>query len=275
MPPSTFLWGAFVAQVGHAHLPRGGGESELAAGQVVSAISSRSAPRTERFIAGARAGDHQAFRRLTEPYYRELHIHCYRMVGSFHDAEDLVQETFLRAWRNLGQFDGRGRFRSWLYKIATNACLKEIERRPSRARSRDIGPPADPTLPPSPPAADIVRLDPYPNVLLSELSGSAPDPEALYTFRESIELAFLTAIQLLPPRQRAVLILRDVLGWRAAEVAVLLESSEASVNSALQRARATLAQRLRRTGRDGTIQVSEPAERSLLARYIRAWERAT
>ena len=229
-------------------------------------------PFEERLIAAARAGDHEAFSRLTAPYYRELHVHCYRMVGSFHDAEDLVQETFLRAWRSLDTFRGRAQFRAWLYKIATNQCLKEIERRPSRALPRDFGPPADPTLTPSPPVAEIVRLEPYPDVHLGEVSGSAPDPEALYTFRESIELAFLAAIQVLPPRQRAVLILRDVLGWRAAEAATLLESSEASVNSALQRARATLAQRFRRTDPESLSQASEPAERSLLARYIRAWE---
>jgi RNA polymerase sigma-70 factor, ECF subfamily len=237
--------------------------------------SIRSADPTEgRLIAAARAGDQDAFRRLTEPCYRELHLHCYRMLGSFHDAEDLVQETFLRAWRSLGTFAGRARFRSWLYQIATNACLKELARRPSRVLPRDFGPPADPLLPPSPPAAEIVRLEPYPDALLGELERTSADPEALYSFRESIELAFLAAIQLLPPRPRAVLLLRDVLGWRAAEVAALLGSSVASVNSALQRARATLAdRRLPRADRDEATAVnSEAAERALLARYMRAWE---
>lgn len=230
-------------------------------------------PIEARLIAAARSGDHEAFRRLAEPYYRELHIHCYRMLGSFHDAEDLVQETLLRAWRSLDTFEGRAQFRSWLYTIATNACLKEIERRPARGLPWDFGPPADPTLPPAPPAAEIVGLEPYPDVLLSELPGTSADPEAVYVFRESVELAFLAAIQLLPPRQRAVLILRDVLGWRAAEVAALLKSSVASVNSALQRARATIAHRLPSPGRDGVVRVvSEATERSLLARYMQAWE---
>lgn len=226
-----------------------------------------------RLIAAAQAGDQDAFRRLSEPYYRELHVHCYRMLGSFHDAEDLVQETFLRAWRSLGRYEGRAQFRSWLYKIATNACLKEIERRPSRVLPRDFGPPADPLLPPSPPLAEIVHLEPYPDVLLSELPSSSSDPEAVYILRESIGFAFLTAIQLLTPRQRAVLILRDVLDWRAGEVAALLESSVASVNSALQRARATLAHRLPPNDRQGAGKdVSQAAERSLLARYVQAWE---
>jgi RNA polymerase sigma-70 factor (ECF subfamily) len=234
----------------------------------------RSADPTEgRLIAAAWAGDQEAFRRLTEPCYRELHLHCYRMLGSFHDAEDLVQETFLRAWRSLDTFAGRARFRTWLYQIATNACLKELARRPARVLPRDFGPPADPLLPPSPPAAEIVRLEPYPDALLGEVERTSADPEALYSFRESVELAFLAAIQLLAPRPRAVLLLRDVLGWRAAEVAALLESSVASVNSALQRARATLAQRHPRADRDGaTAATSEAAERSLLARYMRAWE---
>jgi RNA polymerase sigma-70 factor (ECF subfamily) len=233
----------------------------------------RSADPIEGLIAAARAGDQEAFRCLTEPYYRELHVHCYRMLGSFHDAEDLVQETFLRAWRGLATFQGRSHFRSWLYKIATNACLKQIGRRPSRVLSRDFGPPADPTLPPTPPVSEIVRLEPYPDALLGSLQTNSADPEALYILRERIELAFLAAIQLLPGRQRAALILRDVLGWRASEVAALLECSVASVNSALQRARANLAQRFPRSERDGADRaVSIAAERSLVAQYMRAWE---
>src|SRR6266508_5053992 len=232
-------------------------------------------PFEERLIAAARAGAHEAFSRLTAPYYRELNVHCYRMVGSFHDAEDLVQETFLRAWRSLDTFRGRAHFRAWLYKIATNQCLKEIERRPSRALPRDFGHPANPTLPPSPPVAEIVRLEPYPDVHLGEVSGSAPDPEALYTFRESVELAFLAAVQVLPPRQRAVLILRDVLTWSASEVAELLGATTVSVNSALQRARATIA-RQRREGRLRTDLVvpTDAVEESLVRRYIDAWEAA-
>lgn len=227
----------------------------------------------EQLIAAASAGDEEAFRRLTEPYRRALHVHCYRMLGSFHDAEDLVQETLLRAWRSLGSFERRAQFRSWLYKIATNACLKELERHPARVLARDFSPQADPLLPPSPPVAEIVQLEPYPDVALSGQSSDSADPEALYILQESVEIAFLTAIQLLAPRQRAVLILRDVLGWRATEVAALLGASVASVNSALQRARATVARHLPGTGReDPRGAVSNEAEQLLLARYIQAWE---
>ena len=149
-----------------------------------------------QLIAAARAGDQEAFQRLTEPYYRELHVHCYRMLGSFHDAEDLVQETLLRAWRSLGTYQGRAQFRSWLYKIATNACLKQLERHPARVLARDFSPEADRLLPPSPPVAEIVQLEPYPDVLLSERSSDSTDPEARYILRESIEIAFLTVIRL-------------------------------------------------------------------------------
>ncbi len=224
-------------------------------------------------IAAARAGDDEAFRHITEPYYRELHVHCYRMLGSFHDAEDAVQETFVRAWRGLASFQGRAQFRSWLYKIATNACLKQIERRPSVVLPREFGPPADPTLPPSRPVSEIVRLEPYPDLLLGDLQTSSPDPETVYILRERMELAFLAAIQLLPGRQRAALILRDALGWRASEVAKLLECSVASVNSALQRARAKLAERLPPgEGEGASRDLSVAAERSLVAQYMRAWE---
>jgi len=195
------------------------------------------------------------------------------MLGSFHDAEDLVQETLLRAWRSLGTFEGRAQFRAWLYKIATNACLKQLERHPARVPARDFSPQADPLLPPSPPVAEVLQLEPYPDVLLSAQSSDSTDPEALYILQESVEIAFLAAIQLLPPRQRAVLMLRDVLGWRATEVADLLGGSVASVNSALQRARATLSHHPLRTGRGNAGRaVSSEAERVLLARYIRAWE---
>src|SRR5262249_44202171 len=226
----------------------------------------------EQLIAAAAAGDEEAFRRLTEPYHRELHVHCYRMLGSFHDAEDLVQETLLRAWRSLGTFEGRAQFRSWLYKIATNACLKELERHPARVLARDSSPQAD-LLPPSPPGGEIVQLEPYPDVALRGQWSDSADPEALYILQESVEIAFLTAIQLLQPRQRAVLILRDVLDWRATEVAALLGASVTSVNSALQRARATVARHLPRTGReDPRRAVTKEAEQLLLARYIQAWE---
>ncbi|TMC95071.1 MAG: sigma-70 family RNA polymerase sigma factor [Chloroflexi bacterium] len=241
--------------------------------RAVAETAIRSVEPIEGLIAAAQAGDNEAFRHITEPYYRELHMHCYRMLGSFHDAEDAVQETFVRAWRGLATFQSRAQFRSWLYKIATNACLRQIERRPSRVLSRQYGPPADPTLPPSPPVSEIVRLEPYPDLLLGDQQTSSPDPETVYILRESMELAFLAAIQLLPGRQRAALLLRDVLGWRASEVANLLECSVASVNSALQRARANLAERLPPGEEDSASRVvSVAAERSLVAQYMRAWE---
>src|SRR2546427_3933962 len=157
--------------------------------RAVAETAIRSVEPIEGLIAAARAGDNEAFRHITEPYYRELHVHCYRMLGSFHDAEDAVQETFVRAWRGLATFQGRAQFRSWLYKIATNACLKQIERRPSLVLPRDYGPAADPALPPSPPVPGIVRLDPYPDALLAELETTSTDPETLYIRKETIELA--------------------------------------------------------------------------------------
>src|SRR3954453_13181376 len=172
-------------------------------------------------VAAAQAGDERAFRALVEPYRRVLEVHCYRMLGSRHDAEDLVQETLLRAWRSLERFEQRASVSTWLYRIATNACLDEIDRWPRRAE---------------------VPVDPFPDERLAEAALTAPvvDPAARYALREGMELALLTAIQRLPGRQRAVLILRDVLGWTGPEVASLLETTVAAVNGALQRARATV-----------------------------------
>src|SRR5262245_6110788 len=184
-----------------------------------------------------------AFAALTEPYRRELQVHCYRMLGSFQDAEDLVQETMLRAWRSRQQFQGRSSFRAWLYRIATNACLDALASKARRVLPYQLAPATDPRatslFTPDP---EIPWLQPYPDRLLDEVAPSDTEPDALAVERETIELAFLVAIQLLPPRQRAVLILRDVLGWSARETASLLESSVASANSALQRARATMKQ---------------------------------
>lgn len=230
-------------------------------------------PTDEPLIVAARAGDEAAFRRLTERYSRELHVHCYRMLGSLHDAEDLVQETLLRAWRRLDSFEGRAPFRAWLYKIATNACLNELERRPRRLPPRLNAPAADPRAEHTPYASEVTTLEPYPDALFDELGNAAADPQAHYLARESIELAFLTAIQLLPPRQRAVLILRDVLGWAAAEAAELLDTSVPAVNSALQRARSTVAREA--PGSPGAVRTdSRDAEAELLRRYMRAWEAA-
>jgi RNA polymerase sigma-70 factor (ECF subfamily) len=203
-------------------------------------------PNQRVLLAAAQAGDERAFRELVDPYRHALEVHCYRMLGSAHDAEDLAQETLLRAWRALERFEPRAQLQTWLYRIATNACLDELERRPRR---------------PEP-------IDPFPEV---ELDGSAAptyDPAALYAIREGMELALLRAIQNLPGRQRAVLIFRDVLGWTAPEVAELLESTVAAVNSSLQRARATVEQVLPMSARPLVAR----AERELLGRYIDAFE---
>jgi RNA polymerase sigma-70 factor (ECF subfamily) len=222
----------------------------------------------------ARRGDQDAFQQLAEPYRRELQLHCYRMLGSLHDAEDLVQETLLRAWRGLDRFEGRASFRAWLYRIATNACLNALASRTSvrRVLPRALGAPA--TQPPDgEPATEIAWLEPYPDAALEGIADAAPGPDARYELHESVQLAFVAAIQHLPPRQRAVLVLRDVLGWSAIETAGLLESSVPSVNSALQRARATLAQRFP-AGQPVAQPVPDDRQRALLERYVQAWEGA-
>jgi RNA polymerase sigma-70 factor, ECF subfamily len=217
-----------------------------------------------------------AFSQLVERYRPELQVHCYRMLGSFEDSEDLVQETFLRAWRGRASFSPRtaSSFRAWLYRIATNACLDVLRSRPRRILPPQVAPAADPAVPPSPPA-DLPWLQPYPDRLLEPIAPAHDEPGAVVVARETIELAFLAAIQHLPPRQRAVLILRDVLGWSAKETASLLDASVASANSALQRARATLRDRLpeRRTEWGPSSSPSDQ-ERELLRRYLEAHERA-
>src|SRR6201989_1546737 len=221
-------------------------------------------PRVEdaAVVAAVRAGDEAAFGRLTERHRRELHVHCYRMLGSFDEAEDLVQETFLRAWRGRSGFDAGPGLRPWLYKIATNACLDALRRRSRRVTTFDS-------------FAEVPWLQPYPDRLLDEVAPSEDEPDAILVSRETIELAFLALIQLLPARQRAVVILRDVLGWSAKEAADLLETSVASANSALQRARATLAERAPRrdAAPTATTELSRE-ERVLLAAFIDAHERA-
>ena len=223
-------------------------------------------------LAAARTGNHDEFSRLTEPYRRELSVHCYRMLGSLFDAEDVVQETLLRAWQKLDTFEGRASFRAWLYKIATNACLDALDRAPRRALPMALYPAADPRQALAPPVNDPVWLEPFPDELLADVDAN---PEARYQARESITLAFLIALQILPPRQRAVLILRDVLGWRASEAAELLEFSVPAVNSALHRARATLAKHFHVRGLDA-VKATPPDDtmRALLDRYVRAWETA-
>ncbi|MBV9003660.1 MAG: sigma-70 family RNA polymerase sigma factor, partial [Solirubrobacterales bacterium] len=221
---------------------------------------------TEATLSRARAGDEVAFRELTDPYRRELQVHCYRILGSVQDAEDLVQETLLAAWRGLAGFEERASVRSWLYRIATNRCLnalRDSERRPKEVR-RDLPPPTRVTEP--------LWLEPYPDTMLEDMPDTAPGPEARYETRESIALAFVTGLQYLAPRQRAVLVLRDVLGFQAGEVADMLETSEASVNSALQRARATLDSRAPRAGRERAPLPRSPEERELLAQFTDKFE---
>jgi RNA polymerase sigma-70 factor (ECF subfamily) len=242
--------------------------------RVESLMDSRDAVAAEGDLAAALAGDADAFQRLVERYLRELHLHCYRMLGSFHDAEDGVQETLLRAWRYLPSYEGRSSLRAWLYRIATNVCLT---RRPRRA--------VEPLVPPKLVESivycvePVVHLSPYPDALLDEVEAVSGDPAAAYDLRESVQLAFLTAVQLLPPRQRAVLILHDVVGFSGAEVAEALDSTVASVNSALGRARTTIAQqrasgRLSSGGSADVARTSDEAARSVATRYVEAWQAA-
>jgi len=230
----------------------------------------------DRVVAAAMAGDEAAFAALTERYRRELQVHCYRMLGSFQDAEDMVQEAMLRAWRSRQQFQGRSSFRTWLYRIATNACLDALAANARRVLPYQLAPAADPQatslFSPDP---EIPWLQPYPDRLLDEVAAGDTQPDALVVAKETIELTFLAAIQLLPPRQRAVLILRDVLGWSARETALLLETSVAAANSALQRARATLKQHLPPQRLDwAPSSAPTDEERAVLQRYIDATEQA-
>ncbi|HEX6676614.1 MAG TPA: RNA polymerase subunit sigma-70 [Actinomycetes bacterium] len=226
----------------------------------------------EPLVEAARAGDRGAFARLAEPYRRELQVHCYRMLGSVEDAEDAVQETYLRAWARLDSFAGRAPFRAWLYGIATHACLDALRRKKARVWPTDLSAPADPSSAPTPPL-ELPWLQPYPDRLLEAPAPPDAEPEAVVTSKETIELAFLAAIQRLPARQRAVLILRDVLDWSAKDTAASLDVSQAAANSALQRARTTLAKHLS-GGRGEWTSSSNATERALLRRLITAWERS-
>jgi RNA polymerase sigma-70 factor (ECF subfamily) len=224
-------------------------------------------------LEAARRGDDDAFGRLAGPYRGELHAHCYRMLGSAADAEDALQETLVRAWRALPQFEGRSSLRAWLYKIATNACLRVIERRSRRVLPVDYGPAADPHDDPAEPVTEAVWLEPYPDERLGPASGLA-GPEARYEQREGVELAFIAALQHLPARQRAVLILRDVLGFSARETATALETTSVSVDSALQRAHKTVDQRLPEQSQQATLRsLGDGALRQVVERYVTAWER--
>jgi RNA polymerase sigma-70 factor (ECF subfamily) len=222
-------------------------------------------------FGGKQEGDNQAFARLAEPLRREIKLHCYRMMGSLHEAEDLVQETYLRAWRSFDGFEGSA-FRAWLYRIATNACLNALASRKhaDRLLPDQMGL-ASASLPPGAPANDVAWLEPYPDANLEGIVNQTPTPEARYSSLEAVQLAFVAGIQQLPARQRAALLLCDVLGWAAAEAASLLGTSTASINSALQRARETLSKRYP-DGRPLDAARPDAAQAELLARYLRAWE---
>jgi RNA polymerase sigma-70 factor (ECF subfamily) len=220
-------------------------------------------------VAAAQAGDTAAFASLVERYRRELRVHCYRMLGSFEEAEDMVQETFLRAWRKRASYAGRSTFRAWLYRIATNACLDFLARHPRRPRGRQ-----DPSADPATTPAEIPWLQPYPDQLLEPAAPEDTEPDAVVVAKETIELAFLVAIQHLPPRQRAVLIMRDVLGWPASETAALLDMSVAAVKSALQRARPAVKEHLPGHRTQWASSAPTDDERALVQRFVDATERA-
>jgi RNA polymerase sigma-70 factor (ECF subfamily) len=225
-------------------------------------------------LEAARGGDEGAFARLVGPHRSELHAHCYRMLGSVQDAEDALQDTLLRAWRGLRGFRGQRPPRPWLYAIATNVCIDACARRRRRLLPMDQGPPAASVEETGPPLAASVWVEPYPDERIGLEDGRA-SPEARYERRESVELAFIAALQHLPPRQRAVLVLREVLGFSAGEVAEALDTSTASVNSALQRARRTLDERLPSESQQSTMRsLGDAAVRDLVARFVDAFERA-
>jgi RNA polymerase sigma-70 factor (ECF subfamily) len=227
----------------------------------------------ERLIEAARGGDQDAYRRLIDSHHAELHAHCYRMLASVHDAEDALQDTFVRAWRGLSRFEGRSSLRTWLYTIATNSCLNMIARRPKRMLPVDYGPATDPHEGPGEPLVESVWMEPYPDEQLGLADGLA-GPEARYEQRESIELAFIAALQHLSPNQRAVLIMREVLGFSAREVAEALDTTAASVNSALQRARRTVRERLPDRSQQATLRsLGDDRLREIVEGYVEAWDR--
>jgi RNA polymerase sigma-70 factor (ECF subfamily) len=224
-------------------------------------------------LAAARRGDEAAFERLVGPYRRELHAHCYRMLGSLHDTEDAMQEAMLRVWRGLDGFRDRQSLRAWLYRIATNASLDLIGRRKRRQLPFDYAPAADPQQPPGAPVAEAAWIEPYPDEALG-IEDVHASPDARYEQREALELAFVAALQHLPPRQRAVLILREVLGFSAKEVGETLETSVPSVNSALQRARQTVDERMPERSQQMTLRsLGDARMREIVEEYMEAMSR--
>jgi RNA polymerase sigma-70 factor (TIGR02960 family) len=223
---------------------------------------------TERLLSRARDGDELAFRELTDPFRRELELHCYRILGSLQDAEDMLQETFLAAWRGLDDFEGRASLRTWLYRIATNRCLNLL-RSKARRPAEEVPPMPEPTPPTR--RSEPLWLQPYPDLLLEGLPDPTPGPAARYETKEATALAFVAGLQRLPPLQRTALVLRDVLGFSAGESATILETTEASVKGALQRARAALAER--RIDASRAPAAGSPQEREIVGRFTDAFER--
>jgi RNA polymerase sigma-70 factor, ECF subfamily len=217
----------------------------------------------EPLVQAARGGDELAFRALFEPFSRELHAYAYRMLGGFHDADDALQESQLKAWRGLATYEPRASFRAWLYRIVTNTCLDMLKARSRRVMPQDVSPAVAPGPPATAPRSDILWIEPYPDALLPATSG----PEHALRLREGIRLAFVRVVQVLPPRQRAALILHDVLDWSVAEVAAILDTTEAAINSALQRARAAIAQ-----PRDESTAALAPRHAEVVDQFVRAWE---
>jgi RNA polymerase sigma-70 factor, ECF subfamily len=237
------------------------------------AASPTDAGHQDQLLKAARGGDQDAYAPLVEPYRSELHAHCYRMLGSVHDAEDALQEALLRAWRGLPRFEGRSSFRSWLYTIATNTCLNLISRRPKRVLPIDYAPASDPHAGPGEPLIESVWIEPYPDVGMGLEDGYA-SPDARYEMRESVELAFVAALQHLPANQRAALILREVLGFSAQETADALETSVASVNSALQRARKTVDEKLPEQSQQATLRaLGDEKLQQIVESYMDAMQR--
>jgi RNA polymerase sigma-70 factor (TIGR02960 family) len=238
----------------------------------MSGSSTSSAALERELLELAGGGDEGAFRRLVEPYRGELQAHCYRMLGSLHDAEDALQEALLGAWRGLARFEGRSSLRAWLYRIATNACLRLIERRPRRVLPVELGSPTDPRDELGEPRVESVWVEPYPDERLG-LEEDPASPEARYEQRESVELAFVAALQHLPGTQRAVLILREALGFSAREVAESLDTTVASVNSALQRARTAVAERLPEQSQQAALRsLGDDGVRDLVEAFVAAFE---
>jgi RNA polymerase sigma-70 factor (ECF subfamily) len=248
--------------------------SQLAAHVYPGRMSAPTSSVRERdLLQAARGGDEAAYRDLVEPYRSELQAHCYRMLGSVHDAEDALQEALLRAWRGLPRFEGRSSLRSWLYRIATNTCLNLIARRPKRVLPVDYGPPTDPHDGPGKPLVESVWVEPYPDERLEVEDGYAT-PESRYEQREGVELAFIAALQHLPATQRATLILREVLGFSAREVAETLETTVPAVNSSLQRARKAVEERLPEQSQQQTLrEIGDEKLRQIVETYVDAWER--